>query len=270
MNQEMVQRDRMRANPPSPRHNRHSHQPGIEAMQRGNKRPRTTYWNEDEQQVDDECIRVDLSSYSGDIFDHIWSSVTEDLDSSQDQTDREHQKDAFELFHAASGQLKIHCLKKTSRPHPLQRRNATRRSRNVRHSAISLRHEQYTDENGATNDQGQQLAHGPVPSNGYENTETESYSHEKINSTWFTNGQVLVPMNRSRLSRIHADSNYFAGESSNVPRPLSPCIEKGDHTVFPISEHEHYQHYSLPLTPIIYRLCSGHEPEWFCHRCMHW
>lgn len=187
--------------PSGPQRSQNSQRPGRGMTRSGEAGPNMNPWAEKDQSLGQEFAGVDISFYSGAVFDCIRGVVPEDLDASLDDNSRRLQTEAFDLFQRARRQLEQHFLNQAPDTPGLHRSNAARRSRDVLHRLPSLRHGQRE----------------PVPSHA---TRTRS-PHD------FINDQV-TRMDEDTFDRGHTHLSPPANESKTVSRARSSCLEDSD------------------------------------------
>lgn len=182
------------------------------------------------QQSHDDFVGVDLSSYAGEIFDHIQGVASEDVKPPQDHDTSRLQVEAVDLFHEASRQLHQHFTDRNPDVPSLKRRNAIRRSRNARKTLLHSHHAQGTDEAPDTALQSTQDSLRLVE---HHNTETGTQIHGSHRPLSLINDQIRL--RRLALNREHTYVNSPADDIQIIPRPLSPCPEEEDDPVSPTS-----------------------------------
>lgn len=206
---------------------------GREVTHSVDARPNMNFSTENERQIDDELVGVDLSFYSGDIFDNIPSVATEALDSSQDFDNVQMQMEAFDLFQSASRQLKRHFDDESSQTPGLQRRNATRRSWHVRNgSAFFQRDKQHADGVSDTNEH--EPEQRPVRLSGCEHAKTAFSANEAHSPRRIMNHQASG-VDRAGFRGGQPDLDSSTNDTYTVQRALGPCPGEADNTVSPVS-----------------------------------
>lgn len=199
----------------------HSRAPGL----------RNQAGQEGAQQSDHDFVGVDLSSYSGEVFDHIQGVTSEDIKSPQDQDTSQLQIEAVDLFHEASRQLQQHFTDRSPDVPSLKRRNAIRRSRNARKTLLHSSQIKGTDEVPDTALQSTQDSLRLVE---HQNTEPETPMNGCHRPLSPVNDQI-IRLRRLTLSRDYNYLNSPVGEVQIILRPLSPCPEEEDDPVSPTS-----------------------------------
>lgn len=183
------------------------------------------------QQSEDDFVGVDLSSYAGEVFDHIRGVASEDIKPPQDQDSSQLKIEAVDLFHEASRQLQQHFTDRNPDVPSLKRRNAIRRSRNAQKTLLHSSHAKGTDEVPETALKSTQDSLRLVEN---QNKEPGTHIHGSHRPLSPINDQI-IRLRRLTLNREHIYVNSPADEVQIIPRPLSPCPEEEDDPVSPTS-----------------------------------
>lgn len=188
-------------------------------------------WAEDAHQPDDELIEVDLSSYAGEVFDHITGVADKDTKPPQDRDTSRLQIEAVDLFHEASRQLQQHFTDRNPQAPSLKRSNAIRRSCNPRTTLLHSHQAKGTHEVRETALKTRQVSMRPAD---HQDKAAESLVHGSCRPLSPVNEQI-IRLRRLTLNREHTYPNSQSDEVQIIPRPLSPCLEEEDDPVSPAS-----------------------------------